>query len=128
VVGNSARAGTIHGRSHRQSGYNPVRWTLESDGVGGWRVAEIEALQLPGRLPDAQASAVNTAGEVAGYYLNRQIIYDAAKWLTTGNLETLPSPGFGAARARGIDNQGRIVGSVWDEATGSERAALWRLQ
>jgi probable HAF family extracellular repeat protein len=128
VVGSSARAGTLHGRSHRQSGYNPVRWTLESDGAGGWRVAEINGLQLPGRLPDAQASAVNTAGEVAGYYLNRQIIYNAAKWLTTGSLETLPSPGFGAARARDIDEGGRIVGSVWDEATGSERAALWRLQ
>jgi uncharacterized membrane protein len=128
VVGSSGRAGTIHGRSHRQNGANPVRWTLESDGAGGWRLAEIEALQLPGRLPDAQALAVNTAGEVAGYYLNRQIIYDAAKWLTTGSLETLPKPGFGAARARGIDNQGRIVGSVWDDATASERAALWRQQ
>ena len=128
VVGSSARAGTIRGRSRRQSGYDPVRWTLESDGAGGWRVAEINALQLPGRLPDAQASAVNTAGEVTGYYLNREIIYDAAKWLTTGSLETLPKPGFGAARARDIDEGGRIVGSVWDEATGSERAALWRLQ
>lgn len=54
-------------------------------------------------------------------------LYDAAKWLITGSLETLRSPGFGAARARDIDNAGRIVGSVWDDATGSERAALWRL-
>ncbi|HUQ15066.1 MAG TPA: hypothetical protein VM094_03355 [Gemmatimonadales bacterium] len=128
VVGKSATATFPHGRSRRVSGYQPVRWTLESDGAGGWRVAEMEELQLPRRLPDAQASAVNTAGEVAGYYLNRQIIYDAAKWSTTGSLETLPSPSVGAARARDIDNAGRIVGSVWDDATGSERAALWRQQ
>jgi hypothetical protein len=39
-----------------------------------------------------------------------------------------PPPSFGAARARDIDNAGRIVGSVWDDATASERAALWRQQ
>jgi probable HAF family extracellular repeat protein len=122
VVGSSGRAG------RRGSGYRPVRWTLESDGAGGWQVAETEALQLPRRFPDAQASAVNTAGEVVGYYLNRRIAYDAAKWLTTGSLETLPSPSVGAARARDIDDAGRIVGSVWDDATGTERAALWRRQ
>lgn len=122
VVGASALA------LSRRSGYHPVRWTLESDGAGGWRVAEMEELQLPRHLPDAQAWAVNTAGEVAGYHRNRQIIYDAAKWSTMGSLETLPKPSFGAARARDIDNAGRIVGSVWDDATGSERAALWRQQ
>jgi probable HAF family extracellular repeat protein len=121
VVGSSAKAG-------RRGGYSPVRWTLESDGASGWQVAGIEELQLPRRFVDAQASAVNTAGEVAGYYLSRQIVYDAAKWLPTGNLETLPSPSVGAARARDIDDAGRIVGSVWDDDTGSERAALWRLQ
>jgi probable HAF family extracellular repeat protein len=122
VVGSAARAG------QRGSGYQPVRWTLESDGAGGWQVAGMEALQLPSRLPDAQALAVNTAGEVVGYYIDRRIVYDAAKWLITGSLETLPSPSVGAARARDIDDAGRIVGSVWDDATGTERAALWRLQ
>ena len=122
IVGSSALAGS------RARGYRPVRWTLESDGAGNWRVAEKEALQLPRRLPDAQASAVNTAGEVAGYYLNRQIIYDAAKWSISGSLETLPSPSVGAARARDIDNAGRIVGSVWDDRMNSERAAFWRLE
>jgi probable HAF family extracellular repeat protein len=121
VVGKSARAG-------RRGGYRPVRWTLESDGAGGWRVAELEELQLPRRFPGAEAWAVNTAGEVVGFYFSRQIIYDAAKWLTTGSLETLPKPSREAARARDIDNGGRIVGSVWDDATGSERAALWRQQ
>jgi probable HAF family extracellular repeat protein len=122
IVGSSGLAGS------RARGYRPIRWTLESDGAAGWRVAEKEALQLPRRLLDAQASAVNTAGEVAGYYLSRQIVYDAAKWSTTGTLETLPSPSVGAARARDIDNAGRIVGSVWDDATNSERAAFWRLE
>jgi probable HAF family extracellular repeat protein len=128
VVGMSAPVVVWQGRSRRSSGYHPVRWTLESDGAGGWRVAEMEELQLPPRILSGEVWGANTAGEVAGNYFNRRIIYDAAKWLTTGSIETLPKPGFGAARARDIDNAGRIVGSVWDDATGSERAALWRQQ
>src|SRR5262245_30980931 len=127
VVGSSGVAGVIHGRSRRPSGYHPVRWTLESDAAGGWRVAEREELQLPRTIPNAQPSAVNTAGEVVGYYFNRQIVYRAAKWLTTGSLVTLPSLSVQPARARDIDNTGRIVGSIWDDATNSERAAFWRL-
>lgn len=121
VAGMSARVG-------RSRGYRPVRWTLESDDAGGWRVAEREALQLPPHIRDSDVWGANTAGEVVGDYFNREIIYDAAKWPTTRSVETLPKPGFGAARARDIDNAGRIVGSVWDDATGSERAALWRQQ
>jgi probable HAF family extracellular repeat protein len=128
VVGNSAPLVSMHGRSRRNSGYHPVRWTLESDGAGGWRVAEMEELQLPHNIVNSDVLGVNTAGEVVGDYFTRQIIYDAATWSTTGSLETLPKPGFGAARARDIDNAGRIVGSVWDDATASERAALWRQQ
>ena len=91
-------------------------------------MAEREALQLPPHIRDSDVRGANTAGEVVGDYFNREIIYDAAKWLTTKSVETLPKPSFGAARARDIDNAGRIVGSVWDDATGSERAALWRQQ
>jgi probable HAF family extracellular repeat protein len=121
VVGMSARVG-------RSRGYRPVRWTLESDDAGGWRVAEREALQLPPHIRDSDVWGANTAGEVVGDYFNPEITYDAAKWLSTRSVQTLPKPGFGAARARDIDNAGRIVGSVWDDATASERAALWRQQ
>jgi probable HAF family extracellular repeat protein len=122
VAGMSAQS------SSRRSGYHPVRWTLESDGAGGWRVAELEELQLPARISDSDVWGVNTAGEVVGDYFNRRIIYDAAKWHAAGSLETLPKPSLQAARAKDIDNEGRIVGSVWDDATNSERAAFWRQQ
>jgi uncharacterized membrane protein len=120
VVGSSALA------FFRNHGYRPVRWTLESDGAGGWRVAGIEALSLLKKFPDAQPSGLNNAGDVVGYYLNRRIVYDAAKWQTAGKLQTLPSPSAGGARARAINNAGQIVGSVWDDALFIERAALWR--
>jgi uncharacterized membrane protein len=120
VAGMSARAGSP------AKGYRPVRWTLEPDGVGGWRVADMQKLQLPSHIKDADVWGVNTAGEVAGDYFNQWIIYDAATWQSAGTVEALPKPSFQAARARDIDNAGRIVGSVWDDASNSERAALWR--
>ncbi len=123
VAGMSARSS-----SRRKSGYQPVRWTLEPDGAGGWRVADLEELQFPASIVSADVLGVNTAGEVVGDYFDRQIHYDAAKWQTAGSLETLPKPSLQAARARDIDDAGRIVGSVWDDATNSERAAFWRRQ
>lgn len=81
---------------------------------------------MPARLATTDVWAMNTAGEVVGDYVNRMIIYDAAKWHTEGSVETLPKPSLQAAQARDIDELGRIVGSVWDDASNSQRAALWR--
>jgi probable HAF family extracellular repeat protein len=120
VVGNSALAGS-------RDGYSPVRWALEPDGAQGWRVAAIEALQLPPKARGAEAWGVNTAGEVVGEYQNGNRPA-AAKWLTTGSLEKLPSPNRGMTRARDINQGSLIVGSVWDNLRACERAALWRLR
>jgi probable HAF family extracellular repeat protein len=122
VIGNSALALSRH------RGYHPVRWTLEPDGAGGWRVAAMEELPLPMKFPNAEVWGVNTAGEVVGNYFNRRIVYDAAKWPSASLLETLPSPSAGGAKATDINNSGQIVGSVYDDALGAERAAFWRLQ
>ena len=128
VVGNSAVAYARDGAHH------PVRWTLERDGTGGWRVAEVEALQLP---PKATRSAwvwgVNAEGDAVGDYSYRADgdggygYADAVVWLPSGDVEwLLPAPTGGWARARDINKAGRIVGSVWDNARACERAAFWR--
>lgn len=128
VVGNSSVAYARDGAHH------PVRWTLERDGTGGWRVAEVEALQLP---PKATMSAwvwgVNAEGDAVGDYSYRADgdggygYADAVVWLPSGEVDwLLPAPTGGWARARAINRAGRIVGSVWDNARACERAAFWR--
>jgi hypothetical protein len=110
----------------------PVRWTLERDGGGRWRVLVIEGLEVPSKaFRGARVSGVNAAGEAVGDYTYRGEggfgIQDAVKWLPSGTVETLlPAPIKGLARARAINNKSRIVGSVWDDARACERAAFWR--
>ena len=124
VVGTSGRIGF--------SGLYPVRWTLERDAAGRWRVLVIDALEVPSKAyQGARVSGVNAAGEAVGDYTYRGEggygILDAVKWLPSGTVETLlPAPIKGLARARAINNKSRIVGSVWDDVQACERAAFWR--
>ena len=124
VVGTSGRVGG--------SEFHPVRWTLDRDGAGRWRVLLIDALETPsGAFRGARVLGVNAGGEAVGDYTYRGEggfgLLDAVKWLPSGSVETLlPAPARGLARARAINNKGRIIGSVWDDAQACERAAFWR--
>jgi probable HAF family extracellular repeat protein len=109
------------------AGYSPVRWTLEPDGTGGWRVAALEAMSLPSNSQGSDVWGGNTAGEAVGE-LRSQNRPNAAKWDTNGVIEMLPATTGQASRARAVNNAGLIVGSVWDSARACERAAFWRRQ
>jgi uncharacterized membrane protein len=126
VVGNAAVIGSWDAPNH------PVRWTLESDRAGGWRVLTIETLEIPvGSYRGASVSGVNIRGEAVGHYTYRGEggygYQEAVKWLQDGGVEgLLPRPNGGLARASAINDDGRIVGSIWDDAQACERAAFWR--
>jgi hypothetical protein len=115
------------GRTHSRTGYTPVRWTLAPDGAGGWEVALLEELQLPFRASNGHVWGGNTGGEAVGEYMAGGI-FSAVKWMSSGDFEALPVPHAGLSRARDINDEGWIVGLVWDNAQACERAALWRLQ
>lgn len=127
IVGNSTRP--------RSSASQPVVWIIGSDGLGGWRVIAMESLEIPREAAltlGARAWGVNAQGAVVGEYTWRGEggygYLEAVTWLPDGTAETLlpaPAPG-GMARAKAINNHGRIVGSVWDEVHACERAAFWR--
>lgn len=105
-----------------------VRWTLEPDGSGGWRVASTERLENPkvggGSLLRAWGKAVHSNGDVVGLSLERP-----ARWPVSGGIEILPVPNGGnKGRAMDINNMGWIVGAVWDNSNNCDRAAIWRLR
>ena len=108
---------------------HPVRWTLEGDGAGGWRVMATEALAAAGtgRSTKGWGVAVNTSGDVVG---NSGAYMDSSspvKWAITGGVEVLPnSVGSSQGRAVDINNQGWIVGAVYDSKNNCDRAAIWR--
>ena len=120
------RVSGFTGVSGSRGGYRAVRWTLEPDGLDGWRVVSTEALeyaQLGGaqRL-DAWGRAVNVSGDVVGHSGKQ-----AVKWPVLGGVETLPTASGGASgRAMDINRLGSIVGAVWDQKTQCDRAAIWR--
>lgn len=108
-----------------------VRWALEADGSGGWRVASTAVLPYTGtgRSNNAWGVAVNTAGDVAGNSGGYVDASNPVKWAITGGVEPLPNF-IGAAEGRAVDinNQGWIVGAVWDSKNNCDRAAIWRQQ
>ncbi|HMI55030.1 MAG TPA: IPT/TIG domain-containing protein [Gemmatimonadaceae bacterium] len=108
---------------------HPVRWTLEGDGAGGWRVAATEALPPAGsgQSTSGWAVAVNTSGDVAGNSGPYMDSSNPVKWAVSGGVETLPNSTGGAqGRAVAINDQGWIVGAVWDSKNNCDRAAIWR--
>jgi probable HAF family extracellular repeat protein len=119
----SGATGVVGGRSE-----HAVRWTLEPDGLGGLRVVSLLALEYAtggGTFRTyAIGWAVNESGDVAGQSGN-----NAVRWPPLGGVETLPTGTPGASgRALDINSQGWIVGAVWDQQSGCDRAVIWRLR
>ncbi len=108
-----------------------VRWTLEADGSGGWKVASTEVLESGGRKGQAAhawAKAVNDAGDIvgtAGAFLETG---SPVKWPISSGIAMLPV-GHGGVQGRAMDinNQGWVVGAIWDNSDNCDRAAVWQL-
>jgi probable HAF family extracellular repeat protein len=107
-----------------------VRWTLEPDAAGGWRLVSTQVLPIPSkRSTNAWAAAVNPWGDVVGISGPYVDSSDPVKWAVGGGVETLPnSTGGSRGRAVDINSQGWIVGAVWDSKNNCDRAAIWRPQ
>ena len=130
--------GRVRATGYTESGTNQantvthgVRWTLQPDGSGGWRVAITEVLGTTtgGDRNAAWARAVNTRGDVVGNFGSHFDSGDPLKWPAEGGSEPLPSlGGGGSGRAVAINDQGWIVGAVWDRANKCDRGAIWRQQ
>jgi hypothetical protein len=104
-----------------------VRWTLVADGIGGWQVESLEVLATSGTEVKVWPIAVNRAGDIVGLTADYVENGTPFKWPNGGGLEPLPVPS-GGNKGRGVDinDNGWIVGAVWDNATGCDRAAIWR--
>jgi hypothetical protein len=109
-----------------------VRWMLQVDGVGGWRVMSTEALgsvTQNGRTTNSWGRAVNNAGNVVGHAGEYFESGSAVTWPVGSAMETLPALRGGTqGRAVDINNLGWIVGAVWDSGAKCDRAAIWRLR
>jgi len=108
-----------------------VRWTLQADGLGGWKVSSMEVLPgsgRGGRTVHGWAKAVNNAGDIvgtAGAFLDTGI---PVKWPAGGGIEQLPVEKGGVmGHAMDINNLGWVVGAIWDKSSNCERASIWRL-
>jgi probable HAF family extracellular repeat protein len=119
-------------RSRGGEDVHPVRWTLEPDGTGGWRVASSELLPTERRsgAPGSWGTAVNVVGDVVGISngFGTGERGRPARWPVGGGLEILPTLGGDDGRALDINSQGWIVGAVWDKGNNCDRAALWRMR
>jgi hypothetical protein len=105
-------------------GYSALRWTLEPDGLGGLRVTSTQLLDAgKGSRSDSWGEAVDAVGDVAGH-LNIQPVF----WPVGGGKQVLPMPSGGNyGRAFDMNDNGWIVGWVFDRASNCDRAAVWRL-
>ena len=108
-----------------------IRWTLQPDGSGGWQVASTQVLESPRRRGSAVhtwAKALNDAGDIvgtAGAFLDTG---SPVKWPAGSGIAMLPV-GNGAVQGHAMDinNQGWIVGAIWDNSNNCDRAAIWQL-
>jgi len=119
--------------SGRNSEHHAVRWTLEPDGSGGWRVASLEQLPVTtgGQSVGSFAFAVNVHGAAVGISSGYQSGGTPGLWPVTGGLHKLPASaggGGGDGKAVDINRDGWIIGSVYDQANKCDRAAIWRLK
>jgi hypothetical protein len=129
-------SGTTEDTHHRVT-QQAVRWTLEPDGNGGWRVATLELLPTAGYgsfFRGAFATAINSAGQIVGTSGGTVESGLPVLWPAAGGIQTLPTPSRGGGgqggggRAADINSHGLIVGAVWDDPTLGDRAAVWRLR
>ena len=122
---------------HHRGTQHAVRWTLEPDGNGGWRVASLEQLPTAGYgsfFRGAFGTAINRAGQIVGTSGGTVESGLPVLWPSAGGIQTLPIPSRGGGgqggggRAADINSHGLIVGAVWDDPTLGDRAAVWRLR
>jgi hypothetical protein len=115
----------------RQASLRGVRWTLRTDGLGGWQVVATELVNggsSKGASLKVWPGAVNQAGEVVGIAGDYIMTGSPFRWPLGSGLEELPLPAGGAqGRAVDINSHGWIAGAIWDEANKCDRAAIWRL-
>ena len=79
------------------------------------------------RPTSAWARVVNDRGDAVGNLGPFFSTGDPVEWPAIGGTETLPTPSGGASgRASDINNQGWIVGAVFDNTNRCDRAAIWR--
>ena len=107
-----------------------LRWTLESDGLGGWGVVSTEIFESPIQQrgqANAWGVGINDAGDMVGIAGGYVESGSPIKWAADGSFEVLPvSTGTAQGIAVAINNNGWIVGSVWDPRNACDRAAVWR--
>ncbi|MGH7584626.1 MAG: hypothetical protein ACREMH_00090 [Gemmatimonadales bacterium] len=118
------------GNDRRDSSVRALRWTLEPDGLGGWRVVSTEVIastvQQMGQS-NAWAGAINDAGDMVGIAGSHTESGLPMKWPAGGETEVLPVVGGGGkGSAMAINSHGLIVGAVWDRGHQCNRAAVWR--
>jgi probable HAF family extracellular repeat protein len=85
----------------------------------------VRALNIPQNALLGEGSDINDAGVVAGWYQANNI-WTAVRWTTpTQPLNLGKLPGFQSALAKGINNNGTIVGFAMSANFGSSRAFIW---
>ena len=130
-IGNPDAAGRVRVTGYtestsRRTYIRAVRWTLETDGSGGWRVASTEVLANGANVWPGAVNNGGTIVGVAGSYLDSGSPFT---WFASGEMQSLPSLGMsGKGRAIDINSTGWIVGAVWDNTNKCDRAAIWRQQ
>jgi probable HAF family extracellular repeat protein len=133
-IGDPDGAGLVRATGFTEGGYSnrdyvghALRWTLRSDGAGGWEIASTEVLPAGGTRVRGWTRATNAAGDVVGNVGAFVADGGPVKWLAGGGVEELPAlKGSALGRAVDINSQGWIVGAVWDKANRCDRAAIWR--
>ena len=108
-----------------------VRWTLQSDGFGGWQVTSLELLPTTngGATAGSFALAVNQSGDAVGISQGYLSGGTPALWPATGGVDLLPTgSGGGDGRPVAVNSSGWIVGSIYDPFNKCDRAAIWRLR
>ena len=107
----------------------PILWTLEVDPSGSWHVVSLELLRddvRGGTGARSYALTMNDAGDIVGVAGEMPHAGAPVKWPAGGGVEVLPVPRGGTqAVPIDINNRGWIIGSVWDQANGCTRAAIW---
>jgi probable HAF family extracellular repeat protein len=88
--------------------------------AGGWTATAI----LPISSSDADARALNAAGQVTGYFRRTDGGISSYVWSASAGFDTLPSLG-GRVDSYDLNDAGVVVGSVVGSAWAHEKAAMW---
>ena len=73
---------------------------------------------------NSYAQAVNTSGQVAGYFVNNLGDLHAFRWTAKAGMKDLGTLGGNFSVAWGIDDSGVVVGSA-SKSSGAVNAVLW---